>query len=54
MREIAAGLVILLTLVVAFHVGAAELARGNPPLACQLDGGTWNIWSGWSCLLPAR
>jgi hypothetical protein len=49
MRTLAAGLVILFTLWVAFHVGAAELAKDNPPLACQLAGGTWSIWSGWQC-----
>lgn len=49
MRELAAGAVILFTLFVAFHVGGAEMAKSNPPLSCQLLGGTWNIWSGWQC-----
>lgn len=26
-----------------------ELARSNPPAACQLFGGQWSIWSGWRC-----
>ena len=48
-RELAAGLVILLTLWIGWHLAYAQAVRGNPPLACVLDGGTWNIWSGWNC-----
>jgi len=24
-------------------------AKAAPPAACQLLGGTWNIWDGWRC-----
>ena len=32
-----------------YHVLEAEVTKGTPPAACQLLGGTWDIWSGWRC-----
>lgn len=26
-----------------------EAVRNDPPPACQLLGGSWSIWSGWTC-----
>lgn len=40
------GLVIMWGVV---HVVNAVGVRNDPPAACQLLGGSWNIWSGWSC-----
>lgn len=49
MKELAAGLAILAGLYAGWHVIPALAVRDNPPLACQLAGGTWNPWDGWSC-----
>lgn len=48
-KELAAGLAILAALFAAWHVIPALAAKDSPPLACQLAGGTWSLWSGWSC-----
>jgi hypothetical protein len=40
---------VLVILYVAFHVIPALIAKGNPPLACQLLSGHWSIWGGWRC-----
>jgi hypothetical protein len=53
-RIVAALVVAALTMWVAVHLLNAEVSKNNPPVACLLDGGTWNLWSGWSCLLPGR
>lgn len=31
------------------HVIGNVAARQDPPAACQIFGGHWGIWSGWSC-----
>jgi hypothetical protein len=49
MKEFGAGLAILAALFVGWHVVPALMAKDNAPIACQLDGGTWSVWSGWSC-----
>lgn len=49
MRQLAAVLVMVLTVWAAFHLAAAEMSKGEPPIACQIVGGTWNLWSGWQC-----
>ena len=48
-RLITAVVVIVITLWIAWHPLHAQLTKGSPPAACQLWGGTWNIWSGWQC-----
>lgn len=42
-------LVLLAGCWVAWHPVHAELTRDNPPVSCQLAGGTWNMFTGWSC-----
>lgn len=48
-NKLATVAVILAGLFVAWHVLPALMVRDNPPLSCQLAGGTWNLWSGWRC-----
>ena len=55
-QGIAQGLGVLLAVlmligavVIGFHVVPAWLAHDNPPLACQLAGGHWDLWNGWTC-----
>jgi len=31
------------------HVASAEASKSSPPAACQLLGGSWNFWDGWTC-----
>jgi hypothetical protein len=42
-------LLILVGLFLAWHVVPALSSRDNPPASCQILGGHWNPWSGWSC-----
>jgi hypothetical protein len=44
-----AGIAIIVGLWFAAHVMGAALTRDNPPAACQVLGGTWSAWNGWSC-----
>lgn len=51
---VALGPVIIVGLFMVFiwaglHVMQNIDARDYPPAACQLFGGHWGIWSGWSC-----
>jgi len=48
-KELVAGLLILLGLFAAWHVVPALVAKDSPPVACQLAGGQWSIWNGWTC-----
>lgn len=48
-KELMAGLAILAALFIAWHVVPALAAKDSPPIACQLSGGQWSLWSGWSC-----
>jgi hypothetical protein len=41
--------VILLAAYGVIRITTNEAAKNNPPAACQLLGGTWNIWNGWQC-----
>lgn len=34
---------------VAKHIYLAEETKNNPPIACYISGGSWDIWNGWSC-----
>ena len=40
---------IALALGIAVKISASEQAKDNPPVACQILGGQWNIWNGWEC-----
>lgn len=40
---------ILILIWAGFHVIPAFLVRDNPPVSCQVLGGTWNLWTGWTC-----
>lgn len=48
-KELTAGLLILAGLFIGWHVVPALAAKDNLPIACQMAGGHWSIWSGWSC-----
>lgn len=39
----------LFALWAGWHVVPALMVKDNPPIACQIDGGSWSFWSGWSC-----
>lgn len=41
-------LIVLLVLAVVHEAGVFS-SRGNPPVACQIMGGRWNILTGWHC-----
>ena len=44
--------ILLLVIAVVFvgvHVISAKSSKNSPPAQCQLFGGHWNIWSGWTC-----
>lgn len=47
--KLAAVLFVLILIWIGFHVIPAWIARDNPPLTCQILGGHWNLWSGWTC-----
>lgn len=49
MRGLGRVVVILIALFIGWHVVPALTARDNPPLACQVDGGHWDPWNGWTC-----
>lgn len=42
-------LFILACLFVVWHVGHAAMTRNAPPAACELVGGHWDVWNGWTC-----
>jgi hypothetical protein len=33
----------------AVRIVSNEASHGAPPAACQLLGGSWDIWNGWRC-----
>jgi hypothetical protein len=41
--------VILVAIWATYNVASNEAVKNDPPAACQLMGGHWNIWDGWSC-----
>ena len=41
-------LVVLLTLG-AVHLVSNVLSRNDPPVSCQILGGSWSLWDGWQC-----
>jgi hypothetical protein len=45
----AAVVIIWVALWAGHHVYSAEMNKPYPPPACQLFGGSWNVWDGWSC-----
>jgi hypothetical protein len=49
MKLIVHALVIAVAVFVIAHVASAETSKDNPPAACQLSGGHWDIWNGWRC-----
>lgn len=49
MREVLAAAIILAGLFIGWHVLPALAVRDNPPLACQIAGGSWSLWDGWRC-----
>jgi hypothetical protein len=53
-RVLGAFVVLGLTVWIAVHLLNAEVTKHQPPTVCVVDGGTWNFWSGWSCLLSGR
>lgn len=46
-------LIIVMAAVLTLIIGARVLtnieARPYPPLTCQLLGGSWDLWNGWTC-----
>jgi hypothetical protein len=55
-RPAHSGLIWLVSILIALAVlaGGVRLwdnitSKPNPPAACQLFGGQWTIWGGWSC-----
>jgi hypothetical protein len=52
MPEMRMALAILMACTVLFilgHIVRAELTKDYPPVSCQVFGGTWDIYNGWSC-----
>jgi len=49
MRQIIAAGLVLMAVYACLRMADNELHRSAPPPACQLLGGSWGIWSGWSC-----
>jgi hypothetical protein len=41
--------IIIIGLTLIVRVGGNMLSHANPPATCQLLGGSWSWWSGWSC-----
>lgn len=39
----------VLAVLLLLRVMGNEAAKGSPPVACQLLGGQWTLWSGWRC-----
>lgn len=48
-RELIAAALILAAIFTGWHVIPALAVKDNPPIACQLAGGRWNPWDGWTC-----
>ena len=49
-KWIALGIVLaVLVLMAVTHVISAMETHDSPPAACQLLGGSWNLWNGWRC-----
>lgn len=42
-------ILIMVALFIGYHLVSAQISKPNPPAACQLWGGSWNFWNGWSC-----
>jgi hypothetical protein len=40
---------VVVVLEVVWHVVPALAAKDSPPAACQLLGGQWSVWTGWTC-----
>jgi len=47
--KIIALLAILAGLWIAYHPYHAETTKNQPPVACELFGGQWDLWHGWTC-----
>jgi hypothetical protein len=44
------GVVLIVALLFAgYHVWHAESTKSSAPVSCQLLGGHWDIWNGWTC-----
>ncbi len=49
-RYLIAGIIIVALIAWGLdHIAANEAAKADPPVACQLLGGSWSIWDGWTC-----
>ena len=46
----AAYLVLAAAIIVAARVAWEVLQFTSPPYACQVLGGSWSLFNGWSCL----
>jgi len=42
-------LVALAVIFITGKIGDNMTYRNDPPAACQILGGHWNIWDGWQC-----
>jgi len=42
-------LIVLAVLLAGVRVADNIQSKGSPPAACQLFGGHWSLWGGWSC-----
>jgi hypothetical protein len=42
-------LIVLAVLLAGVRVADNIQSKGSPPAACQLFGGHWSLWAGWSC-----
>lgn len=49
LKIVVIGIVVVLLALFAWARVQNLEARDNPPVACQLLGGSWSLWSGWSC-----
>jgi hypothetical protein len=49
-KAVIIAVIITLAAIWAFYkIESNEAVKNSPPAACQLLGGHWSIWDGWSC-----
>ncbi len=50
MRRLAVVIITVLAVMwVLARIAGNEQVKDSPPPACQLLGGQWDIWDGWTC-----
>ncbi len=48
-RRIVVVVLVILAMLGMLRMAGNELTRGDVPVACQIFGGSWDVWNGYQC-----